>query len=426
MTMPEHCPGRGPCEVAAFDRPEIVADPYDYYRALRAEASPTYDSTLGAWLVAKHADVAAVLRDPAFSVRGNARFLEMLPTATGEFDSLRRFFGTWLGFSDPPEHTRRRAAFSGKLSNRIVMAYSEVIQDAADHLVAKAAQLGGCDVVADFAPLPAVVMGRLLGIDYERLLSFRPWITDVATFMRTPTMDTAHRAQHAIEQWRGWLDDHLARSGTHGVIASLTEGGELTRAEVLALVASVVTGPPFRRFGENEPTAQFLAKAVNLLLEHPELLARLRADPGLIPAAVDELLRYEPPFHFITRQVDSPVRFRGVRIEPGQPVLVLLASANRDAAEFTAPDKIRLDRPGRHASFGFGAHFCLGAPLARLEVELTLATMLRGWPNIRRSADVRWRMESGVRALEGLSLELDEEPDHVRLLPEQREGVGDY
>ncbi len=424
--MPEHCPVHGPGEVAAFDRPEIVADPYDYYRALRAEASPTYDATLGAWLIAKHADVTAVLRDPAFSVRGNAGFLAMLPTGTGEFDSLHRFFGTWLGLSDPPEHTHRRAAFSGKLSNRTVLALSEVIQDAADHLVAKAAQLGGCDVVADFAPLPAVVMARLLGIDYQRLQSFRPWITDVVTFMRTPKVDTARRAQHAIEQWRQWLDDHLAHSGGHGVIASLAAGGDLTRDEVLALVAALVTGPPFRRFGDNEPTAQFLAKAVNLLLEHPELLARLRAEPGLIPAAVDELLRYEPPFHFITRHVDSPVRFRGVRIEPGQPVLVLLASANRDAAEFTAPDEIRLDRPGRQMSFGLGAHFCLGAPLAHLEVELTLAAMLRGWPNIRRSADVRWRMETGVRALEGLSLELDGEPDEVRLLLDRREGAGDY
>lgn len=414
-------------EVGAFDRPEIVADPYDFYRALRETPSPTYDPVLDAWLVAKHADVVAVLRDPAFSVRRNARFLEVLPTATGEFDSLRGFFGTWLGFSDQPEHTRRRTAFSRKLTSRTAMGLREVIQDAADHLVAKAAQLGGCDVVTDFAPLPAVVMSRLLGVDYERLMSFRPWIMDVATFMRTPTRDTARRAQHAIEQWRRWLDDHLACSGGQGMIASLAADAGLTRDEVFALVAAVVTGPPFRRYGENEPTAQFLAKAMYLLLEHPDLLARLRADPSLIPAAVDELLRYEPPFHFITRQVESPVRFRGVRIEPGQPVLVLLASANRDSAEFTSPDDILLDRPGgRHVSFGFGAHFCLGAPLARAELEVTLATMLRSWPSIRRSGDVCWRMESGVRALDGLSLDLDGDPATLRLLLDRLEGDGDH
>lgn len=406
----------------ALGQPETIADPYGYYRALREKLTLTHDPTLDAWLVARHGDVVTALRNPALSVRQNAGFLSVLPA--DEFAPLREFFGTWLSFSDPPDHTRRRAPWTRALAPRTVAKLRPDIERIADHLIDKAAMMGGCEMLSDFRSLPALAFARFLGLDYKKLLAFRPWIEDVGRFMTMPNVSTARQAQQSIARWRAWLDEHLEREegGLLGMLAAEDNG--LSHAELFALVGSLVTGPASKERGANEPTVQFLAKSVHLLLENPELLASLRAEPDLIPAAVDELLRIEPPFHFVTRYAVEPVELGGVLIEPGQRILLLLASANRDPACFHDPDRIVLDRrDNRHVAFGFSTHFCLGAPLARVEIEVTLAALLRRLPGIKRTGDIRWRMEGGFRALEGLSLEFDDGEASLRVLLDQVEAL---
>lgn len=407
-------PGAAP--PAGFGDPATVAAPYDWYASLRESHGLVRDEALGAWLVARHADVLDAAREPRLSVQPNASFLGRLPTADPHAEPLVRFFRTWLSFSDPPLHGTRRGPWARLITPQSVARLRVVAHEAAEHLASKAVLAGECDVVADFTPLPVIVLARFLGLTIHELQGFRPWIEQLGLFMTSPTPAHAAAAAAALGTWRAWLDDWLdATPGSQASAGALraldSDQAGVPRDELFAMLAGLVTGPPSQQRGTLEPTVQFLAKAVDLLLPRPEVLDAFRDDPTSIAAAVDELLRLEPPFHYVTRHASEDLVLSGTQIRQGDRLLLLLASANRDPACYDEADELRPGRTdGKHVAFGFGSHFCLGALLARTEIEVALAVVAQRLHPARRVGPVRWRMEGGFRALDQLRLEVLAEP----------------
>jgi cytochrome P450 len=338
-----------------------------------------------AWVVSRYADVRAGLADPRLSLdKRNAkdwRGLALPPALDANLLNM-----------DPPDHTRLRALVGQAFTARRVAALRPAVQRVADGLLDAIVADGTADLVGAYAvPLSATVLCDLLGVPEEERVDLRGWLGALLGGGDPAAVRAlVGYLRELVRVRRG--DDLLS-----ALVAARDDRGGLTGDELVSL-AFLLLGAGY------ENAANLIANGVAVLLAHPERLAELRADPAAVELAVEELVRYEPPAPLAIRRFPTEdVTIAGVTIPAGSPVLFSLAAANRDADRFPDPDRLDLARTGDpHLSYGHGIHYCVGAPLARIEAKVGIDTLLRRLPGLALAVpavELRWRPSTRVRGL---------------------------
>jgi len=385
--------------------PDVLADPYPLYRRLRTEAPVHWDPFLHAWVVTRYADVVVVLH--RFSADRTPTPEQLAAMGLEELTPVARVMVRQMLFLDPPAHTRIRGLAAQAFTPRRVAALRAHIQEIADRLVEAARPRGRMDVIADLAaPLPAIVTAEMLGVPVEDHALLKGWSADFAeilgNFQHNP--DRAARVLRATEEMTDYFRAAIAeqrRRPREGLIGSLMaaeiDGDRFTEDEIIANVIITMVGG-------QETTTNLIGNGVLTLLRYPGELRRLRDDLSLVPSAVEELLRYESPSQHTARLAPDDVELGGRRIRRRQAVIAVMGAANRDPERFPDPDRLDLARTdNRHLAFGWAAHFCFGAPLARVEGQVALETIVRRLPDLRLLPEpLAWRTNLGLRGLTAL------------------------
>jgi cytochrome P450 len=362
--------------------PEFLADPYPTYHRLRDE-DPVHHSPMDFWVLTRYEDVAAVLRDPRFIKEPivsmvAARFGVSVPPGVG-LSMLDR---------DPPDHTRLRSLVSKAFTPRVVEGLRPRIQTMVDDLITRAEAVGSMDLIEEFAyPIPVNVICEMLGVPVEDHERFKGWSLDIARGLDSvwlpPESEIPKRsgaARHAIGDYmRGLIAERRASPRgdlLSALIAAEEAGDKLGEDELIATcILLLIAG--------HETTVNLIGNGTLALLRHPEELRRLRETPGLITNAVEELLRYDGPVQRTARITSTAVTIGGRTIPKGEMVMPFIGAADRDPSQFPDPDRLDLGRAdNRHIAFGWGIHFCLGAPLARVEGQIAIDTLVRRLPRL--------------------------------------------
>ena len=390
-------------EFDPFD-PAFIADPYPFYHRLRRE-DPVHRHPLGFYALTRYDDVALLLRDGRFGKGG----YQTLLAARFEGGEEETGAAASMLFTDPPDHTRLRALVSKAFTPRVVETMRPHVQALVDGFLDRVAAGGGMDLIADLAyPLPVTVISELLGVPREETERIKQWSLDLARGLDAIAMpvepEVIVRARAASRAIRRHFQGLIARRRREpradllsALIAVEEAGDRLTEGELLATcVLLYVAG--------HETTVNLIGNGLLALLRHPAQWERLVAEPSAVPAAVEELLRYDGPVHRVGRIPDADVELGGRVIPAGSLVVALLGAANRDPAHFPEPDRLDVGRhPERHLAFGRGIHSCLGAPLARLEAQVALGSLLTRWPRLAlATGTLEWRAGATLRGLAAL------------------------
>lgn len=395
---------QAPSQSADVFNAAFINDPYPIYTQLRGVDPIHWDGIT--WLVTRYADVAAILRDPRFVAERIMPDDEWL-AETG----LRQLFHThsrMMLLTDPPDHTRLRGLVSKAFTPRVVEGLRPRIQAIVDDLLNSVQDQGAMDIIRDLAyPLPVIVIAELLGVPVDMRAQFKQWSEGVAAFIggtTSPEMEMLSEAQRCVVEMSEYfraVADERRKQPRNDLVSALAlaedQGDRLTSDELVAnCILLLVAG--------HETTTNLIGNGMLALLNHPAERQRLHENPELIVSAVEELLRYDSPVQGTSRMAREDVEIGGRRIMQGQHVSLMIGAANRDPAQFTDPDRLDLGRSeNRHLSFALGPHFCLGAPLARLEGQIATSTLLRRLPNLARTnADLTWRNNFTLRGLTAL------------------------
>lgn len=379
--------------------PEVIEDPYPLYHRLRAE-DPVHQTPAGMWVLSRYDDVALLLRDPRFGRRG---FQELIAARFG-----RAGLGRSMLLQDPPDHTRLRALVNKAFTPRVIEGLRGQIQQMVDGLLDAVASRGEMELIADLAyPLPASVICEMVGVPAADRDLFRQWSYDLARSFDAivfPDPEVIARANAAGDAIGAYFHDLVAerrrapRADLLSALIAVEEAGDRLSTEELFATAVLLF------LAGHETTANLIGNGVLALLRHPAELQRLRQDPAQIESGVEELLRYDSPVQRVSRIANEDAIIGGRSIPKGSLVLTLLGAANRDPAHFSEPDRLDVTRrDNRHLAFGWGIHFCLGAPLARLEGQIAIGTLLRRLPRLALAAErVEWRQTATLRGLMAL------------------------
>ncbi|WP_369132244.1 cytochrome P450 [Modestobacter sp. I12A-02662] len=388
--------------------PAVVADPYPAFARARAAAPVQWDEPLGLWLAFTHAEADAVLRN-----RRLGRIWR--DEEPGErLDSFNLIHRNAILEMEPPEHTRLRRLVSAAFARGHVERLRPWVQELADSLVDRLVERSGgstpVDVLSGMAEeLPVAVIAELLGVPAADRPLLRPWsnaIVKMYEYGRTTQVEDA--AERAAAEFVAYLRDLAAdrrRSPgedllTHLVTVRDSDGDRLTEDELVTTCILLLNAG-------HEATVNVSGNGLLALLEHPGELARLRADPGLLPTAIEELMRFDSPLQLFERTATADVEIGGATLRAGQKIAALLGSANRDPAVFADPDTLdvgRTDNP--HITFGAGVHFCLGAPLARVELQASFGALLSRTSRLELGGPARRRPEFVIRGLRELPVVL--------------------
>jgi cytochrome P450 len=382
----------------------VVADPYPFLAGLRLRGPVLWHDGLGMWLAPRYAEASAVLRDRRLGRIWRQRWpAEELPAFTLiHVHSLLE--------SEPPVHTRLRRlvanAFARGHVERLRPRIATLAEALADTVADAAADGSPVDLLPAYAePLPVAVIAELLGIPDGDRAPLRPWSNAIVKMYEySVSAEQRQTAERASAEFVGYLRELVARrrrAPGDDLVSSLvavseTDGSRLSEDELVTTCTLLLNAG-------HEASVNVVGNGVLALLRHPAELARLRADPALVPAAVEEMIRYDAPLQLFERTATEDVAIGGVTVPAGQKIAALLGSANRDPAAFADPDRFdvgRTDNP--HIGFGAGIHYCLGAPLARVELQVTLTTLLRRFPRLALAGDPARRPEFVIRGLRTL------------------------
>ena len=380
--------------------PAFIADPYPTYHRLRT-VDPVHQSPLGFWVLTRYDDVVAVLRDGRATKEAIQEFVAAklgVPMASrSSLSMLDR---------DPPDHTRLRGLVNKAFTPRVVERLRPHIQDIVDDLLARVEAKGSMDLIEEFAyPLPVIVICEMLGVPIDDHERFKGWGLDIARGLDSlllppdsPVRERAMAARHALGAYFRELiaarrasprDDLLS-----ALIAAEEAGDKLNEEELLATcVLLLIAG--------HETTVNLIGNGTLALLRHPDQLQRLRQSPALITTAIEELLRFDGPVQRTSRILSEDMTVGGVTIKEGEMVMPFLAAADRDPAQFPDPDRLDLGRTeNRHIAFGWGIHFCLGAPLARVEAQIAINTLVQRMPKLTLATEApEYRLSLTLRGL---------------------------
>ncbi|MCY3779982.1 MAG: cytochrome P450 [Chloroflexi bacterium] len=385
-----------------------LSDPYPVYHQLRSEDPVHSSDHIGAWILTRYDDVKAAANDPRFSSVRAHYFMNQLPeTAQERLRPLGHQLALWLIHMDPPDHTRVRALVHKAFVPQVVEGLREAVQQIVNDLLDEVAEAGAMDVMADFAyPLTASVIAELLGIPAEDRVRFANWSDSINGFVGAAQVTTrrADLAQQSMLELMEYLHDLLDQRRQSprddfmsGLIAVEEEGDRLNEEELLALCVLLL-------FAGHETTANQIGNALLALLRNPDQLRKLRREPTMISDAVEELVRYDSSVQRLVRVATQDIEVCGQGIRRGEFIAAMLGAANRDPAHSAEPDKLDIERDqNSHLSFGYGKHYCIGAPLARLELQIAISTILSRYPSLRlKNDEVQWYDNFGQRFLRSL------------------------
>jgi cytochrome P450 len=388
---------------------EMAQDPFPIYHWLRAADPVHWSDRFNAWIVTSFDAVAAGLNDVRLSSDRAAYLQEM--AGSPELEPFFAFLSRRMIFADPPKHTRLRGLVSQAFTPHVVEALRPHVQQLVDGFLDAVRDRGQMDLIRDFAfPLPATVIAELLGVPPEDRDRLKKWSDDFVVFFST------HPANIRLEQYRQALQsvremtDYFraatarARTGPRACLLKTMElaeeqGDRLSEGELIANANLLLAAG-------HETTTHLIGNSILALLRQPEQLRKVRDEPSLVPGAVEELLRYCGPVQSTNRLAKEDVPLGGKAIRRGQFVFLFLAAANRDPAHFPDPDRLDVTRPAhKHLAFGLGHHFCLGAPLARLEAQIAVPTILRRLPDLRLASDrLEYQENFNLHGLKALPL----------------------
>lgn len=353
---------------------ERALNPFPWYRMMRESAPVYYNPERNSWNVFRYDDVQRVLADyTVFSSEPRH-----IPAAQ------RQPIGASIINTDPPRHHKLRSLVSQAFTPRRVAQLEPRITAIVHELLDQVTPMGRMDVIDDLAyPLPVTVIAELLGIPIGDRERFKRWSDAVVggspMDRRMAQMEMGEYFLSIIERRRHEAENDLIS----GLMQARIEGQQLSLVELLGFcILLLVAG--------NETTTNLIGNAMLCFSERPEVMEQLRADPSLLPDAIEEVLRYRSPVQVMFRHTIADTHLGDQEIRAGQGVLAWIGSANRDESQFADPDRFDIHRmPNRHLAFGNGIHFCLGAPLARLEARIALAIMIERLPGLRIAPDVQ-------------------------------------
>jgi len=391
--------------------PAILADPFPLYRRMQDEDPCHWSGQLKAWVLTRYEDVRRVCLDRTMSSDRLRPFFATLPPPEAlRIADIVRYLSLWMVFRDPPDHTRLRRLTSKVFHVKSMQAMRPRIESLAKWLFGQVGERDEVDFIADFAgPLPALVIMDMLGVPREALAQVKRMSDDMALFIGSSRMsgekyDIAEAATREMAAFFGGMIDERRRAPRADLLSELVHledaGDRLSEDELVATCILLL-------FAGHETTTNHLANGLLALLQFPGEMRRLRQDPSLAPAAVEELLRYDGPNGAQVRIVTEAQTFHGRDLKPGDRVFILLNAANRDPRAYDGPDRVDLLRNGPpHLAFGFGQHLCLGFPLARLEGQIALPAVLARWPQVALAGAPRWLNSMVFRGMTSMPLRL--------------------
>jgi cytochrome P450 len=386
----------------------FLADPLPTFGRMRAEQPVYWHPLLHGWVLTRYDDIHGMLRDRRFSSARTDQFASSAPPHMQEQLAVcNRFMSLWMVFLDPPRHTVLRSLVTKAFTVNVVEGLRPFVERVVDDVLDVAVAAGKMDVVTDLAsPLPAVVIGRMLGVPSRDLGRFKSWTNDVFSLITVPvaTEEVITICHRGVTGLLGYFRDLIqARRADLGddllslLITAEEKGAVLTEEELVATCAMLL-------IAGHETTTHLISNAVLALLRHPAQLAELRAHPELLPGAVEELLRFDGASMVFVRRALEDVNVGGQRVEAGQFLFAAIHAGNHDPAQFPEPDRLDLRRKDvRHLGFGQGVHYCLGAPLARLETQVALGKILARLPELRLASEkLEWIPSIGIHGLVSL------------------------
>lgn len=397
--------------------PAVIANPFPVYHQLRRDDPVHWSPHLKGWVLTRHNDVRDALRDQRLSANRITPYLNHLSAEDrAAVSNMGDMLERWMVFMDPPDHTRIRGLFNRAFTSRALEALQPRIAALVDELLENMAAKGGrADFIQDFAyPLPAAVIALIIGVPVKDMDQLKAWSDDLATVVGSAldAPDKRVRSEAAITDMVAYFRDIIALRrrnppppGQEAIIDALISSDEKGDAlEEAELVASAI----FLLFAGHETTTNLFGNGLVALTRFPDQFAKLRTDEKMTEAAVEEMLRYDGPIGAIARIALEPYRIGDIEIQPGDRVFCMVNAANRDGDVFPDPDNFDLYRPqNRHIVFGFGIHFCLGAPLARLEGQIGWPKILQRLKNIELTAEPEWNASLVLRGLKGLPIRYD-------------------
>ena len=379
--------------VAQLFDDDFLVDPYPAYAYLRESGRVLWTELFGgAWLMPRFDDIKSALRDPILSAdRSKVPVSQLPPGVQADFADWDRLFGMWLLFKDPPRHTRLRKLLNHSFTPRVLESWRPRIERITNDLIARMRGKGEAEFVTEFAyELPATVIAEMLGVREGDREAFVSWSASVGIFFGTPepSLELAHSAQDGLVNMAEYfrtLVPALRKEPGDDILSILIqaeeEGDVLTTEEVLSQMTLFL-------FAGLDTTKNMLGSGFRGILERPDQRAIIKDEPSVMRTALQEMLRFDSPIQFLHRTVATGGELCGRPVSAGDTVVLLIGCANRDADRFTRPHTLDLARDeGINLAFGFGPHFCLGAPLTYLEGEIAFPALIDGLPGLGLATD---------------------------------------
>ncbi|MBA2673347.1 cytochrome P450 [Ramlibacter sp.] len=403
---------------------DFYRDPYPVYSGLRAAGDMHFSEAFGGrgtWLVPRYEGAARVFNDPGLSaVRSHRFFDQYSPQVRQELEEFARVFKQWVVFLDPPDHgVWRKVMMAGFAAHRVRRMQADV-ERAVDALLDDAEGAGTFDFIGKFAYLlPILVVAAVMGVDARETPRFLAWAEDIASFFGNPGAPAAaaRKAQEAVlalhAHFRGLVAQRIAEPRDDAVtlmvqaLQALPMDEEARHACIHDVLPAQCAG---LLFAGHETTSNLIGNAMHALFRHPQQLEDFVARPELGPQVVREAIRYDTSAQFSSRLVEQAFEFCAVRLEPGQIVIALTGSANRDERVFSQPQEFRIGRTGepQPLTFGNGRHYCLGSHLAILEMELALRKLVTRFPRLQPlSQELEWTANFNFRGLRSMQVRIN-------------------
>jgi cytochrome P450 len=389
-----------------------LENPYPLYHQLRELDSVYWDERANSWVLTRYADVAAALRDPRYTVMGFMSDTSWIPDdMRPQLEPPLRAVSRQMLFQDPPDHTRLRGLVAKAFTPRMIESLRPVIGRVTNELLDQAEAKGHMELMREFAfPLPAIIIATMLGVPPEDREQFNRWssyfgrLLDGGDFSLEKVFEAVSEVSDFLDYFRTIM--HARRAAPkddllQAMIDAEEQGDALSEEELLGNCMLLLAAG-------HGTTMHLIGNGTLALLRHPDQVQLLHEQPALISSAVSELLRYDSPVQLTSRRAKEALQIGEKQVSTGQEVIMLLGAANHDPAQFADSDRLLLVRPeSRHLSFGLGVHFCLGAPLARLEGEIAFSTLFKRFPHLRLEKNVvEWQPSMVFRGLQQLPVSL--------------------